>query len=356
MANGEKGRALAYVEKILSLDPILGADVIEKAKIRGWDVVVKKGEFKVGDVCVYIECDSVLPLTSWSIFLVDKNKPDKPIRLRTITLRGQRSQGLAIPLNNVFTGDRIFYIGENLTEELGITKYDPPIPACLAGQVWGDRPWFVIKTDEERIQNVPDLIKEIAGIRLYETVKMDGTSGSFFYKEDNFQGQDVVPFGVCSREMWLKESDPNTFWQMARKYDLAEKMKDACAKMGGPVIVQGEVCGEGIQKNRLGIKGHELFVFNVMLVNGQKYLDYEDFMSFCGKYELQTVPVINDNLIFNGNETVDNILDMADGLYPSGHLREGVVFRSVIERQSAVLKGRLSFKAVSNKFLAKVNE
>jgi RNA ligase (TIGR02306 family) len=352
--NGEKRRALATVETILSLTPIAGADMIETAMILGWEVVVKKGEFKVGDKCVYIEFDSILPHTSWSAFLADKNDPTKPIRLRTIKLRGQRSQGLALPLNVVCNND--MQVGEDMTETLGITKYEPPIPACLAGEIWGYRPSFVIKTDEERVQNIADIFKEIAGIPMYESMKMDGTSGSFFYKEDHFAGVESAPFGCCSRELWLKDSEANTYWQMARQYDLAEKLKDASKRFGSPIVVQGEVCGEGIQKNRMGINGHELFVFNVMVVHGQRFLDFHDFIKFCKDYSLATVPILDDNFIFKGTETVAEVLEMADGFYPSGHLREGIVFRPIVERQSAVLKGRLSFKAVSNKFLEKTKE
>lgn len=354
MITEQKERALAYVSTIDDIQPIDGADRIVVASLKGWKAVVKKGDFNVGDKCVYIECDSVLPKAPWAEFLADKKNPDKPIRVRTIRLRGQLSQGLVFPLNVL--GEYAAQEGDDLTQKLGLTKYEAPIPACLAGQVYGDRPSFFSKSDEERCQNFPDIFKEIAGIRMYKSVKCDGTSGSFFYKADNWKGTENIPFGVCSRNLWLKPSDSNTYWQMAKKYNLQEKLEAASKKFGKAIVCQGECVGEGIQGNRMGIKGHDLLIFNVFLVEDCKYLDYADFIQFCKDYDLKTVPIEDDNFMFDGNETVDDVLAMADGVYDNGHLREGIVFRPVIEQYSPILKGRLSFKAVSNQFLEKIGE
>ncbi len=357
MLNEEKVRMLVHAERISGLRPIPDADRIEVARVLGWDVVVKKGEFKVGDLCAYFEIDSILPFAPWSEFLRNKEKPDKPIRLRTVKMRGQISQGLAVPLREVlaaaanddFKPDE--FEGMDLTETLGVTKYEPPIPAELAGKVLGVRPHFVPKTDEERLQNIPGIIKEVAGVRLYTTVKLNGTSASYFFY-DVPQRAPKPPFGVCSRNLELVEEEKNTYWRMAVKYNLREKLQQA-----GSFAVQGEVCGPGIQKNMLGLKEHDLFIFNVYDIMGSRFLNYDEFIEFCKRWELQTVPVEDDNVVLTGNETVEELLLRADGVYHGGHLREGLVWRPVIEMTSPTLdNGRLSFKTVSNKYLMKGGE
>lgn len=344
LINGK--RSLAYVAKIDSLTPIEGADRIECAHVKGWKCVVKKGEFQPGDPCVYFECDSVLPRTPWSEFLIDKNKPEKPIRLRTIRLRGQLSQGLALPLNVVLPG-RDLPEGTPVDEDLGVEKYEPPIPVQLAGKVKGKLPYFVSMTDEERIQNIPDIIKEVAGIKLYTSVKMDGTSFTAYWNANEEE-----PFGVCSRKLNLKETEGNTYWHLARKLQLEEKLRN----FGSNIVIQGEMCGPGIQKNRMGLKEIDLFVFNIKFTDDNQYAFWRVMNGVCVSLGLKTVPVDREEVVLTGQETVDDLLEMADGQYENGHLREGVVFRPWEERYSELLSGRLSFKAVNNKYLHKIGE
>lgn len=346
MLNDDNERALVHIEQIKEISPIEGADRIEVAKILGWNVVVKKGEFRPGDQCVYFEIDSILPKKPWCEFLVNPDKPDKPIRLKTKKMKGVVSQGLALPIPSVFGYGTDFSNGTDVTQQLEVVKYEPYIPAQLAGIIVGQRPFFVPKTDEERIQNIPDIIQEVAGISLYKTVKMDGTSSSYFYKPDI-----EVPFGVCSRNLQLKEDPNNTYWKMVFKYDILNKLKLLYESTGNSYVLQGEICGPGIQKNRMGLKEVSLFLFNVLDLNTSKFLNFYDFVQFCEKIQIPTVPV--DGIVtFTGKETVEDLLVMADGLYDNGKPREGIVYRPVVETVSQVLKGgRLSFKTVSNKYL-----
>lgn len=359
MLDEKDERSLVHVERIRELNPIPGADRIEVATIRGWKVVVKKDQFRVGDTCAYFEIDSILPFTPWSEFLRNKDKPDKPIRLRTVKLRGQQSQGLAMPLRDVFPVELpkvALDEGADLTSLLGVTKYEPPIPAELAGLVKGKRPWFVPKTDEERLQNIPEIIKRVAGVRMYRSVKLNGTSASYFYFA-NLPEEDR--FGVCSRNLELKEQAGNTYWRMATKYDLKTKLA-AMAATGNSYVIQAELNGPGIQKNMYGLKEHELFVFNVYDITASRYLNYDEFIAFCNALKLTTVPIENDNVVLTGNETVEELLALADGTYPNGHLREGLVWRPVMEMKSDLLSDyhncRLSFKTVSNMYLLKEGE
>jgi len=147
-------RKLATIEKIIDLQPIKNSDFLERATIKGWQLVVKKGEFSTGDFCVYFEVDSILPIRPEFEFLRKNcwNSRYNGFRIRTVKLRGQISQGIAFPLS--ILGDRNLSVlneGYDLTEELGIQKYVPEIPSCLSGTVEGLFPNFIPKTDEERV-------------------------------------------------------------------------------------------------------------------------------------------------------------------------------------------------------------
>jgi RNA ligase (TIGR02306 family) len=148
-------RKLATIETLHDVRPHPNADSLELATIRGWQVVVKRGEFQSGDRCVYCEIDSVLPDRSEFQFLRDRK-----FRIKTIKLRGELSQGICFPITILNSGSELRRIrdqqlseGSDVTELLGVTRYQPPIPACLGGNVEGSFPSFIPKTDCERIQN-----------------------------------------------------------------------------------------------------------------------------------------------------------------------------------------------------------
>jgi RNA ligase (TIGR02306 family) len=342
-------RKLASIQIIKALDPIPDADRIECAEVLGWKIVVRKGEFTVGQQCVFFEVDSLIPRRPWNDFLADKNKPDAPIRLKTVRLRKQLSQGLAMPLDTFanyssycFHPDKVVTEGDDLTEILGISKYEPPIPACLNGDVKGSFPRYVPKTDEMRIQSFPALIDEFQGKDVYISVKVDGTSSTFAYKDGELD--------VCGRNWSYKEGD-NTYWKIARKYGIPEKLQKIHNETGKNYAVQGEIVGPSVQKNHLGLKDQELRVFNVYDINEGRYLDFEEFSRFCDSNLLPRVSVI-----YVGSfkySSVDELLKMAEGFYESGYPREGIVIRPVKEFISDVLNSRASFKVLNNVFLEK---
>lgn len=144
-------RKLASVVRIIDIQPIAGADAIVVAKVKGWNVVVKVGEYKVGDLAVYYEIDSFLPARPQFEFLRRSSFKRMGVvdgfRLKTIRLRGQISQGLLTPIPEGIVDPQE---GDDLTESLDIVKYEPPISAQLAGQIKGTFPGFIPKTDEER--------------------------------------------------------------------------------------------------------------------------------------------------------------------------------------------------------------
>jgi RNA ligase (TIGR02306 family) len=353
-------RKLATIQKVISLNPIPDADAIEVAQILGWKVVVKKGEFKVGDLCVYCEIDSLLPERPEFEFLRNSK-----FRIRTVKLRGQISQGICFPLSVLKQGDWDFGIikinpheakniacirntktdllcggielveGANVTDVLGIEKYEAPIPAELAGDAKGALPSYFQVTDEDRIQILPHIPEQYCGKSFIATEKLDGSSCSFFWRNGEF--------GVCGRNWEYKESPTNSMWKFARQNYLEEKL----GVLGRNLALQGEIIGEGIQKNRYKIKGQTVRFFRVFDIDKYEYLPYDEMIALIKELKLETVPVLDINYILPA--TVDEILAYAQGnsaLNPQTG-REGVVF----VRYEKSNQGRLSFKAISNKFL-----
>ena len=231
-------RKLATVRKVTSIQPIDGADLIELAIVGGWKCVVKKDEYKAGDQAIYCEIDSFLPIKPEFEFLrkssFKKMEDEEGFRLRTVKLRGQISQGLLIPVTVL---DRKPDLGEDVSDELGIKKYEPPTPACLNGVVVGPFPAIVQKTDEERIQNLASEYESYRGKLFYVTEKIDGTSFTAF-----FDGE----LGVCGRNWQYSEDEKNSHWKMARQLELADRMNQLDRRLA----IQGELIGPGIQNNR----------------------------------------------------------------------------------------------------------
>ena len=344
-------RKLVSIQAVNNKHGIAGADAIERVDILGWSCVAKKDQFKIGDTVVFCEIDSMIPKAPWSEFLWKKGDADKTmIRLKTIKLRGQISQGLVLPLSVLdgkkFTSDvrenpvYEWHEGQDVTELLGIQKYEPPIPAQLAGLVKGTFPCFIPKTDETRVQAEPSVLDEIRGKMCVITEKADGSSGTIYLNRDEF--------GVCSRNLEFKDDENNTFWKVAKKYNMPERMK---AMLGKNLAVQGELVGPGIQKNHLGLKEHDLLLFNVYDIDTGKYLNHEELIHVAGNLMMPTVKVIYQG-IFKPEWGIPELLEMAKGKYAgTDNHREGIVIRPLVEERSELLKGRLSFKVINQEYL-----
>jgi RNA ligase (TIGR02306 family) len=333
-------RKLASIQVIADIRPIEGADAIEVARINNWDVVVAKNVgHKVGDHVVYCEIDSFLPVREEFEFLrkssFKRMGDQEGFRLKTIRLRGQVSQGLILPMSVFGDFGWTAYEGLDVTEKLGIVKYEPPIPAELAGKVRGNFPGFLRKTDEERVQNLTkDYAKWVEeGLDFYVTEKLDGSSATFYLNGD--------VFGVCSRNLDLEETEGNTFWKVARELKLEEKLREN----GRNLAIQGELIGEGIQGNPYKIKGHTVRFFNAFDIDSQTYYGLPMFLAlFEYQFKLEIVPMLT-NLTMKLPQTIDECLAFADGKSALNDRfdREGVVFRT--------MDRTVSFKAISNKFL-----
>lgn len=350
-------RKLASVRRITEIKEHPNADRLELAILDGWQVVVKKGQFKIGDLAVYFEIDSFLPEESIFEFLRKSCYRTnynglKGFRLRTTRLRGEISQGLLMPLSEIidFIHEQNSNIrvrpheGLDLTELLGVDKFERPIPAQLSGKVKGSLPSFFPKTDEERIQNLStdELFDFLSGSEtIWITEKLDGTSFTAYLNNGEF--------GVCSRNFELEYDENNTYWQIAKKYNFEEKMRE----LGENIAIQGEIIGPGIQKNRYRLKEVELRVFNIYDIdNGRYYTMSKVNKVNVGYLDIATVPIIE---IFPGegvqiivNKNHAEWLEYAEG---DSRLYE-------VEREGIVVKNEKgqSFKVISNKFLENAGE
>lgn len=349
-------RKLASVQYIHDVTPIEGADAIECAHVLGWQVVTKKGEFSVGDIGVYFEIDSFLPIRPEFEFLRKSSykKTDlmgEGFRLRTARLRGQLSQGLLLPMS--ILPEEEYAIGDDVTEVLGVRKFEIEERATTGGNVKGLMPYDIPKTDELRIQSFPELVDELRGKPYYITTKMDGTSVTMYYVDGEF--------GVCGHNYEYKDDGSSAFWRYAHEHDLPEKFADFAAKRedgvyrGDRIILQGEFCSPGINKNRLNLKKPEWFVFNVLFWNDDK-LRWE----LCGLNKMQDVtanlgvqmvPVEEAEIDFS--YTAEQLLERAEGKYSSGKQKEGIVIRPVDPIPSPTTGSWMSMKAINNKFLLK---
>ena len=338
-------RKLASVRVISNIQPIPNADKIELVTVDGWNVVVAKDVgHKVGDLVIYCEIDSFLPIREEFEFLrkssYKKMGDVEGFRLRTVKLRGQVSQGLILPMSVLNPPDTNIYVtpfeGLDVTEMLDIVKYEPPIPAELAGKVKGTFPSFIPKTDEERIQNLTSEYEEWkyqSKHQFYVTEKLDGSSATFYVKDGEF--------GVCSRNLELLETEGNTFWKVARELDLENKMKS----LGKNISLQGELIGEGIQGNPYKLKGQTIRFFTGYDIDKRERIGFIHFTVMIMDMGLGYVPVLNQEFGFMLPDTIEEMLQYAEGksaLNPDTE-REGVVVRS--------MDGSISFKAISNKFL-----
>lgn len=337
-------RKMATVRKITALDPIPNADAIEVATVGGWQVVVKKGEFAVGDLAVYCEIDSWIPIEV-APFLQkgDRSYEYEGVignRLRTVKLRGQISQGLLLPLTVM--NPRMDELGEYLdtaegfdcSEWLNIRKWEAPIPAKLAGEVRGKFPDFVPKTDQERVQNLTTEYVEwqAAGSEWEVTEKLDGSSMTVYV-----MGDDV---GVCSRNLNLRETSGNSLWTVARRNELMDKIQYTKRNLA----LQGELVGEGIQGNPYRIRGQEFYLFDIYDIDAGRYLRPKERQALAAALNILQVPGLGIQTL---DCDVDQLLKMAEGksVLRADTEREGLVFKH--------LSQPVSFKAISNKFLLK---
>lgn len=365
-------RKLASVQKIVELQPIEGKDRIELATVLGWKVVVQKGEFKVDDLCVYIEADTLLPEITEFEFLRKRcySKKYGGFRIRVMKLGAIYSQGIVFSTSILKSK---FKEGQDVSEQLGIKAYDPDelkgTPRKKTKFWWFRRflirlglksfdkkaqnwPNFAIKSDETRLGAIPEILSYMLNKKLYVTEKIDGCSALYWYNKGKF--------GACSRNVWLVKNrkggyDQGQYFEMAEKYDLETKLK----QLGRNIGIQGEIVGPGIQGNKLQIFERRLYVYQIQDFDKGTFLDVDEMRDICEYLDLTEVPIVWYNKfaldVLNEN-TVDDWtrFSVRKSEINTEVWAEGIVVRTMTEQSVPNLmtvKNRLSFKVINPEFI-----
>jgi RNA ligase (TIGR02306 family) len=342
-------RAVATIRLVDDILPIEGADAIEVAVVGGWKVVVKKGEFVKNSMAIYFEIDSFIPSTV-APFLTKPGHSPKEFngiqgeRLKTIKLRGQISQGLLLPVNK--SADCVPYIstespyifvpvtiGDDVSEVLRIQKWEKP-EEFRAINAKGNFPYFLRKTDQERVQNLSrEFENEFQKFQWEITEKLDGSSMTVYVNGDTA--------GVCSRNLELK-NEGGAFWDTANRLNIVENMRKAFPTSN--YAVQGELCGPGIQGNKYKFDNFRFFVYDVFDIDAQEYVSPREAASIAKICGLEYVPVIKTWASVCA--IMQEQIEFADGVSALANTpREGLVYKNE--------DGQESFKVISNKWLLK---
>lgn len=348
-------RKLASIRRVSKIDPIPDADRIVVAHIDGWKVITAKDVgIQEGDLVVFYEIDSFLPVEPKYEFLRKSSFRTNPIlgdgfRIKTMRMRGVVSQGLIRPLrkvgNNYYldtdTQTTIVHEGMDVTDHLQVKKWEVPLPLSLSGDVKGYLPSFLRKTDQERVQNIiNDLVYHPGLDREWEvSLKLDGSSMTVYCLADGSK------YGVCSRNMELKESSSNAFWVAERKYSILDSLKS-----NPGYALQGELMGPGIQGNREKLPSIAFYVFDVFDINRQCYLSREDRMAYLQKLgsDIPSVPYIETTRLRDFGETAESILQSLLVFADRPSMAQGVGAEGVVFKRT---DGSMSFKVISNSYL-----
>ena len=400
-------RELAYVVTIDELRAIEGYDKVEHARVGGWWVIVRKDQFKVGDLAIYIEVDSKVPEQEPFMFLEKRN-----FKVKTLKMCKVISQGLLMHPHDFPNWDicgkkmdgetewtnyiedekgNSLYVGDFLTQKLGIVYADAADNKRKANsadkyklmaqrrhklfskqpfkwlmkRTWGRKllflffgkkkdkknawPVWVSKTDEERCQNMPWLFPG-TDEEYIATEKIDGTSTTFTMKGLGRKRE----FYICSRNVVFDKPDKkcyyetNVYTEMAEKYDIENALGRLMSEMDFQpeyVTIQGETYGEGIQKRDYNLKEHRFMAFNVIFGMPDGHPWRLNPIEMTELLSKYDIPCVPIvDEHFKIPATCDDLLELAGGASQvDGGMREGLVFRSH--------DGVKSFKAVDNKFL-----
>lgn len=348
---------LATIQRILNIAPIPDADAIEAAHVLGWQVVIKKGEYKIGDLCVYIQIDTLVPETEYFDFLRERK-----YRVRTIKLRKQISQGLIVPLPKGNWNE-----GDDVTELIGVKKYEKPDnnPERFARprmpKVWYKKWYYIFKynflykafpslqrkqrskfpnhlvgvTDEERIQNIPQVLIQYAGKSFVVSYKLDGSSITIIHSRVFGKSK----FRICSRRFELHDKK-NDWYRVFVNTDFKFEILKLVRHFGtDDIIVQGEAIGK-FNGNHHNLPSEQIRLFNIY-VRGKR-LNQKDFIDACVKMNIPHCPKYKEIAL---NHTMEDILkesEIKDLLNPNVEC-EGLVWRCV--------EDNMSFKVLNNRYL-----
>lgn len=369
-------RALATIQKIEDLQPIPNKDRIELATIGGWHAIVQKGQFKIGQLIVYIETDAILPQEHWCEFMI-KYK----YRVKTIRMGGVISQGLVFNID-ILPKRTTIKEGEDVTDILGIKKYESnpdnveapkekkpkslmqKFKKWIYTNAYGNGymvawPSFLYKTDETRVQWLKALLEKKRGTVCYISEKMDGSSmtiatynNEFYVCSRNYRlllKEQVT--GSCKNKIFQKlaslfnmkapaDQSDSYYWKYAKKHELEKRIKS----LNRNIAIQGELIGPSIQKNKYKLDDYRFMAFNVFDIDKGEYFKYGDMISICVRLGIETVPIKSTKIVLG--HTVDELIEMSKGSSTLNlmQVREGIVVRPVYD-------DRFSFKCINPEFL-----
>jgi RNA ligase (TIGR02306 family) len=329
-------------------DNILSAIVTDSQNNIEWHVVVmKEYNFKENDLVLFFEIDSWLPKRPEFQFL---EKENYRVQLKKFSKKFGNivSQGIVLPLSICydmlrekkvpeFAFNKVLIEGKDMTSLLDIVKWDDY--DYTIGKTLGDFPKFIPKTDQVRIQNEMKMIDLMHGKPYQISIKVDGSSSTYFYNEK------LDHFGVCSRKQEKKQSNNCRFWSAAVKYDL-----ETILRKNPGIAIQGEVCGPGIQKNRMGLREIELYVYDIWDFINKRYYNFDELKSFCDANKLTMVQVIESGDEYDYDlESLEKIVKLYT--YSNGHIIEGIVVKLQREEIFHVEGERSSFKFMYDEYL-----
>lgn len=348
---------LASIQRIHNITPIEGADAIETAHVLGWQVVTKKGEYQIGDLCTYIQIDTVAPETEQFAFLHERK-----YRVRTIKLRKQISQGLIVP---VPAGK--WKEGDDVTEVIGVKKYEKPdnnperFEKPRMPKVWYKKWYYIFKynflyklfpalrkkqrspfpthlvgiTDEERIQNMPQVLTQYAGKPFVVSYKLDGSSITIIHSRVMGKSK----FRICSRRFELHDKR-NDWYRVFNQTDFKyEVLKLVSHYKTNDIIVQGECIGK-FNGNHHNLPNEQIRLFNVY-VNGKR-LNQREFLEACVSMNIPHCPKYKEINLAHTMEDILREAEIKDILNPHADA-EGLVWRCI--------EDNMSFKVINNKYL-----
>ncbi len=335
---------LASIERIIGKKDIIGADKIELVQVLGWNIITKKNEYQIGDLCVYIPIDTTIdPTRKYFNFLADKKNPTKRIKIEPVKIKGVFSEGLIIPIE--YMENNIFKEGDDVSELFDVKKYEKETIINQISGVSAQKnipfPTEIINiTDEDNLKTKYECINEFIDEEVYITLKMDGSSMTII---NNILDNNTY---VCSRRLVLDEG--SVMYQYVQRENILEKIKNY------NIAIQGEFCGPKINGNKMKLKNYKYYVFNIKDLNTNKYLGWYEIKKIADKLQLETVPLLQI-MDFKNDYDLNYFQEMANKLLytlPSNICvpAEGLVIRPTKPKWSNLLSKFLSVKIINQNY------
>lgn len=353
--------SFAVVVHSLTILPHGNADALELAQVGEYLAVVRKGQFQTGDLAAYLPEASLLPEA-----LIDElglaGRLSGPLknRVKAVRLRGVTSQGLVYPARDGWAH------GQDVQAELGVTKYEPPVPGSLQGTVWipphcahAVGTGYLATYDIENFKGHANVLRD--GEDVVMTEKIHGTFCQIVALRDG--SKLIASKGLGGKGFAFTPDTDNAYTRAEAAADVANRARPLTPPSAEAVAVYGEVFGPGVQDLHYGAGGLRFRCFDVRVIGpGSRFMDDAELDAFCTAAGIDRVPVL-----YRGPYSRDVLKVHTDGKTVAGdgaHIREGVVVRPCVERRHLddlgrarlPLDGRVQLKSVSDAYLFRGGE